>query len=342
MTYTNINNTTKARRAQIKALQDEFSTFSWGGLDAFETYGAFIINDKKGSLKFHNGPSFSNEYSKPQFSQNTGDLLGVNFNRSTISFTVGVYWFSIEEYRKMMHWLHPLKTDMLCFGFNTKFGYMAKLSKIGDSPKHVVGKENGEPRYYTELNLTFEVQGDQVARGQHPYELTGGEEKTSQTDSFTRYYYQIKNDETCKNEFVASDLPTPIVFNLGFGINSQHTTAAVELVAKYKDEEITLFNTNLQNLLYDSRATNFNITYNSGTGILYLQYGNSSEKLLSLLTTSDTGERMVTSVFSEKFFLPGQLDFNNFKVEDVKFIVGVQNIGFKKLTIECFPRTNIL
>ena len=104
MTYTsNLNNTKEYRRKQIKSLQDEFCTFSWGVDDAFEKYGAFIINDKKGSLKFYNGPGFTNEYSKPQFSQHSGDLLGVNFNRSTIDFTVGVYWFTIEEYRELIN-----------------------------------------------------------------------------------------------------------------------------------------------------------------------------------------------------------------------------------------------
>lgn len=82
---------TKTRRQQIKSLQDEFMTFSWRGYDAFENFGAFIINESKGSLKFYNGPSFSNEYTKPQFQSNGGLLQGVNFNKQNISFSIGVY-----------------------------------------------------------------------------------------------------------------------------------------------------------------------------------------------------------------------------------------------------------
>ena len=32
----------------------------------FDAYGAFIINENKGSLKFYNGPQFSNQYGKTQ------------------------------------------------------------------------------------------------------------------------------------------------------------------------------------------------------------------------------------------------------------------------------------
>jgi hypothetical protein len=88
---TKISNITSQRRQQIKALQDEFTTFSWGGDDAFENFGAFIINDKKGSLKFYNGASFSNEYTSPQFGENGGYLQGVTFKQQTIDFTIGVY-----------------------------------------------------------------------------------------------------------------------------------------------------------------------------------------------------------------------------------------------------------
>ena len=93
--YNKINTLTSPKtiemRRRIRTLQDEFMTFSWGGYDAFENFGAFIINDKKGSLKFYNGPDFSNEYSKPQFDASAGDLQGVSFNKQTISFTIGIY-----------------------------------------------------------------------------------------------------------------------------------------------------------------------------------------------------------------------------------------------------------
>ena len=122
-----ISEKTRQKRQQIKSLQDEFMTFSWGGYDAFENFGAFIINDKNGSLKFYNGPGFSNEYSKPQFDSSAGDLQGINFDKQTISFTIGVYWISIEHYRLMLNWLNPLETNYLIFGFNPDFRYNVKF-----------------------------------------------------------------------------------------------------------------------------------------------------------------------------------------------------------------------
>ena len=98
-----LSETTIQRRSQIKKMMDEFMDFQWRDQSAFENFGAFIINDKKGSLKFYNGPGFSNEYSKPQFDSNGGELMGVNFNKQTISFTIGVYWISIEHYRLLMN-----------------------------------------------------------------------------------------------------------------------------------------------------------------------------------------------------------------------------------------------
>ena len=123
------------KRSLLKSLQDEFTTFSWGGYDAFDNFGAFIINEKKGSLKFYNGPGFSNEYTKPQFDTQGGFLQGVTFNKQTISFTIGVYWISIEDYRKLLYWLNPMKIDYLQFGFNKDYRYDVKLSKISDSTR---------------------------------------------------------------------------------------------------------------------------------------------------------------------------------------------------------------
>jgi hypothetical protein len=86
-----LSETTIKRRQQIKNMMDEFMDFQWREQSAFENFGAFIINDKKGSLKFYNGPGFSNEYTKPQYDSNGGELVGVNFNKQSISFTIGVY-----------------------------------------------------------------------------------------------------------------------------------------------------------------------------------------------------------------------------------------------------------
>ena len=74
---TNLPNTAM-KRAQFKAQLDDFATFQWRGYNMFDEFGCFIINDNNGNLKFYNGPEFSNQYSKSQFSKSTHSLLGVD------------------------------------------------------------------------------------------------------------------------------------------------------------------------------------------------------------------------------------------------------------------------
>ena len=55
------------------------------------------------SLKFYNGPSFTNEYSKPKFSATGSNLTGISFSTQTISFQVGAYWLTEAEYREFIN-----------------------------------------------------------------------------------------------------------------------------------------------------------------------------------------------------------------------------------------------
>lgn len=224
---TKLSNTTTQRRSLLKSLQDDFTTFSWGGYDAFDNFGAFIINDKNGSLKFYNGPGFSNEYVKPQFDTTGGFLQGVTFNKQQIAFTIGVYWISIEDYRKLLHWLSPLKTDYLQFGFDKNYRYDAKLAKIADSTRWVIGREDGSPRYYTELQLTFDVQGTPCAKGIHPYEfrgsLTGSQPLNWLFSGETEVVGKCFLYNT--NEFIPSDLETPIKARFQLNLQSEFLEA---------------------------------------------------------------------------------------------------------------------
>ena len=228
---TTISNITSQRRQQIKALQDEFTTFSWGGIDAFDTFGAFIINDKKGSLKFYNGPGFSNEYATPQFDNASGHLQGVSFKRQTIDFTIGVYWFSIEDYRKLLKWLDPLKVDYLQFGFSPNYRYDVKLAKRADTTRWIVGKEDGEPRYYTEMQLSFEIQGAPCAKGMNSYEFTGNKNSAQKE---LNWKFNENLDKTVTGEcylitsnkqFIPSDLETPIQVNFLLNLTSDSIEA---------------------------------------------------------------------------------------------------------------------
>jgi hypothetical protein len=66
-----------------------------------DEFGAFIVGGKD-ALKFYNGSSFSNKYITTQFQSNNTTLESVEFKTMTVSFTMGVYWFTIEEYRKIL------------------------------------------------------------------------------------------------------------------------------------------------------------------------------------------------------------------------------------------------
>ena len=378
-----ISEKTKQKRQQIKSLQDEFMTFSWGGYDAFENFGAFIINDKNGSLKFYNGPGFSNEYSKPQFDNSGGDLQGVNFNKQTISFTIGVYWINIKQYRLMLNWLNPLEVDYLIFGFNPDYRYNVKLSKLGDSTKWVVGKENGEPMYYTEIPLTFEVQGAPCAKGVNSYEFV--EWKTLDTTEedikkYARTYVNLR-------DFIESDLPAPLDISLSFLLQDgkdkdrdKNYIYHIELNAELHDNIITeetpsdnyesllLFSAELQNLTIIStenkdtsiKPLSLNIRYNSEVGLLFLTYGNSNEKILSLLNLNDTGEKIINNYTVNKFSLPGKFAYPDFDTKKLQLKLSVWkydsatniksavssaflgNIAGEQPNIVCYPRTNIL
>ena len=189
---TNPSDRTLAERNKLAKQLDAFTTFSWASVDMFAEFGAFIINETKGSLKMYNGASFSNNYTKQQYQDGYTNLSGITFNTQQITFTIGVYWISIEDYRVMMNLLHPYAVDMLSFDFEPKYGYECKLSNIKDSTRYVLGKEktdtrishtqskvsrleggNGEGyRYYTELTLTFDVIGKQCAKQITPLLIT--------------------------------------------------------------------------------------------------------------------------------------------------------------------------
>lgn len=343
-----ISETTRQKRNQLASLQDEFTTFSWGGVEAFENFGAFIINEKKGSLKFYNGPGFSNEYTKPQFDNAGGLLQGVTFNKQTISFTIGVYWISIEHYRKLLNWLSPLKISYLQFGFAPKYRYDVKLSKLADSTRWVVGKENGEPRYYTELQLTFDVQGTPCAKGMNSYEFTGEfNNKDSREWDFSSNNNMIEG--SCylyqSTDFIPSDLETPVQINFDLNLEADNLEAvddreslySIDLLAAYKRkreswdveepefEEIKLCSLTLQKLaLFIKSGYKLHFSYFGETGLVFLRSGEATQgNLLTLQTFTDSGDFLVQSLQTYKFTLPGELNYEGFYSPDsrLKFML---------------------
>lgn len=217
--YSNL--TTKPREL-LKKQMDDFATFVWRGVKSFDAYGAFIINNKN-SLKFYNGPSFTNEYSKPKFSSTGSNLTGISFSTQTISFQVGAYWLTEAEYREFINWLDPYEISYLGFDFEDKYDYLVKLSKIGDSTRYIVGRnENNEPCYYTELSLTFEVQGEACARARYGYEFKFNEDTpTMKSLKISSKLLDGNGIEKPNPQYITSDLNFPFVLNASFIPNTE-------------------------------------------------------------------------------------------------------------------------
>lgn len=112
----------------------------------------------------------------------------------------------------------------------------------------------------------------------------------------------------------------------------------ITLTAKYGTNSQELFTTNLTNLSINPKPESavadvsqpkdhmLCIRYDSETGLLFLQYGNSRERLLTLQNTTTTGERMVTSYQAYKFFIPGKFDDPDFDLSALTFDLKVKSI----------------
>lgn len=473
--------TTIGQRKRLKASLDKFSTFKWRGLSAFRNFGAFIIN--KNDLRFFNGPSFSNAYTKPQFESSTNLLTGVDFQVQKINFNIGVYWITEEHYRQLMHWLNPYEINTLMFDFEPRFYYQVKLSGTEDSVRYIIGYEPAnythvattvaelesmlsenpnwrikytgtkgrtstninifsnyvytdidfqeigratevQPAYYTEMRLSFEIQGAPCAYSAEPYIFVHETE-----EPYTSILYQVADNV----KVPSPDINTPIDIFLSFDLNTDqdiklagttwyfneeiqpwtgqfpgnlhfisketqyyglsrmssgdswnlryepflssaynsstgwadeeyrliHFNDNVEmsdLVYDWLEENATrvpeekdiilscqavahysyeiegisyvtpskeLFDIELQNLTFngdEGRDYHFNLSYDSETGLLYMQHGHSQIFLLNTLSTSAYGQRVVKAMKSSIFNLPGKFndplfDINNLKIE---------------------------
>lgn len=373
------SNLTVKPRELLKKQIDDFATFVWRGVRSFDKYGAFIINNKN-SLKFYNGPSFTNEYSKPKFSSTGSNLTGISFSTQTISFQVGAYWLTEAEYREFINWLNPYEISYLGFDFEDKYDYLVKLSKIGDSTRYVVGRnENNEPCYYTELNLTFEVQGEACARARYGYEF----DITQKQDDPNTLQAKIKNDIP---EYITSDLNFPFVLDASLiaTINSSPNiqVTLIEMNADNNKNETTLFSVNFQNLDQISSWTknnNFiqqdeikqtyfadsntaidqpkdvqvgqialNIRYDSESSLLFLRVGEQTEQIISLV--SYHGKKIIKDFQSFKCKLPGRFSKSSL-IEDKysKYTIEIKIIDATFPTnnndavhITAYARTNLI
>lgn len=338
-TWNNIalSDITRSKRQRLKSGIDDFASFSWRGIDAFENFGAFIVN--KRDLKFNNGPTFSNEYTKPQFESAYGQLMGVTFNIQKIDFTIGVYWISEKHYRQLIYWLNPYEINTLTFGFEPNYYYQVKLASIENGTRYIIGREGKDYMYYTEMKLSFEIQGPACAYASHGYEFeTIREDSEGLPELFldsTLSEYSEKKD--------SSDLPTPIevLMKFNFYSNKETITAdddyfTVHFSAQYdQNDEVSLFTLTLKNQTYaqfgSSIVNSISIKYESDSSLILLNMGDSDYTILTKLTTSSRGQRIVSSIDSKPFEIPGIFDDPAFDIRKLHFKTHITSGAFLNL-----------
>lgn len=254
-------------RARLKAQLDDFATFQWRGHDMFDDFGCFIINDKNGSLKFYNGPSFTNQYAKTQFSSSVNGLLGIDFKQQTIPMKVGLYWFTIEEYQQFLDCIGPYQVNYITFNFDDKYGYLVKSGKIADSTKYIVGSDKeGRKRYYTELDLTWEILGDACVRSNLAYEYNATNDTIKKECIWTFNPLADMQD--------TSLLDTPLVFEIPCCFTESTASLQLEAILPATDDSEPplftklLFDLQLQNLSVSADTINgLNATYHVSNNI---------------------------------------------------------------------------
>lgn len=338
--YSTLNNDLWGK---VEPLLDNYAKFYWDD-EPMTNYHAFIINEKKGSLKFYNGPSFSNNYTKPQFESASTRFSGVTFNTQQITFTIAVYAVTIEEYRQLIYKLHPYTIANLIFGFDDKWRYIVKLAKREDSTRYIIGKNsNNKDLYYTELKLTFEVQGDAVAHSVTELDYTPSEEKELTDTQDTSKIIKYREITFKKNGIYSkSDLETP--FLLTFNVSQfTHSLSTVHAVIQSENAHtLDLFNISFTNLNDQESCL---LEYNSQTGDLCLLVGN-DRKIITLLTTYTSGKRIISSITTNKMMLPGSFDGYNW--ESIKIIIYYHNCNINLNSIpegygiNCYARTNLI
>ena len=328
MAYTNLSNDSEYLWKQVSPMLDKYATFRWDN-EEMTLYHAFIINEKKGSLKFYNGPSFSNNYTQSQFESASSKFTGVTFKTQQISFTIAVYAITEELYRKLIYKLHPYTISNLSFGFEPNWRYVCKLSNISDSTRYIVGhytNDSGQTKelYYTELKLTFDIIGDAVA--QSTQEL-GYNDDLPGTFKFTG----------------SSELDTPFIFIFKINLSEvTETMPAVTLAIQENKTSIQLFKIIFQNLTLNHDYT---FEYNSQTGDLCLVNGD-KRKIITMLTTFQSGNRITSFLETRPYLLTGTFNGGDFSNMTLKLSASdklkVTTDWREGCGINCYARRNLI
>lgn len=299
------------RRAQFKGRLDNFCRFHWKDEDAFDKFGAFIITDNVGDLKFHSGPTWMNSYSQPQFSE-SGDLLGVSFSTYSISFKIGLYAISEDQWRQFLNWMSPLTIGWLRLDYAPKWQYQCKVASLAEGSRYVLfSDENGEDLYYCETTVKFDIVGTPIAYSVDQLEFS---KAASGESNDPKNYFKLKNTDV-----PSSDLDYPLDLKLVCDLNDIFNTVDNNILyinasTTYKGISVDLFSITLDNLSYYRAAeptgaedndkswhSKLNLYYSSETGLLFYNFGDAPIKLLSFQESVSTGERLVYSRTSTKF-----------------------------------------
>lgn len=246
---------------------------------------------------------------------------------------MGFYYISEAEYRQLLEWFSPYEVSWLGFGYDTKWVYQAKVSKIGSISRYVVGKKDGVDYYYGETTITFDLVGSGHAYSAVPFEfIKGGKD-----------YICFNRDQEAPD----SDLDFPLEITISINLNNILSTAdptnsvsiqcytyLCEDTSMFEgdagtihsvEREYDLFSVSLSHLSADSEGTYWlGIKYLSDSGLLLYQYGNSQERLLTLQNTVSSGQRFVQALTCNKFKWPGKFSANiNYKNEANRIYVKV-------------------
>ena len=346
---------------QIKYIErrlDKYAKFYWRGEDMWEKYHTFITNNGS-ALKFVNGPSFSNEYSSPQYDHAMGNLTGVKFSRMQVSFTICTYGVTAAQYRSLIAALGPYEIDYLAFDYDNKLCYLAKTTGMKEGQKTVIGVDNNNnDLYMVENNITFEVQGEQCALAQRQYVWTVPDSTIPYTTIDGSTVNQVKTNVITDNYMLlASEKPfgvvgeirvTPISSNFESQLDLYITNSNLP-ISQLTEENLALlchitFNKiteNWQNTQVDNNANqelhpqphsfqdidnSFSIKYDSASGLIFMQYGESDYKILDLLLTNTYGEYLVKNMSTTKMKIDKQEQVGN-----IHFIWKLTNFNFIRM-----------
>lgn len=274
---TNLKDKAQLRR-QLASVMDDFTKFTWNGVDMWDMHGAFVVGGKD-KLKFYNGAPFKNSYTTPQFSSVGSIFEGVSLDVWKIEFTMGVYAFDRADYVELLKLFDPYEVAMLSFGHNSSYGYICKVSSIPNSSRQII-QGGTNPLYYTEVNMTFEVVGEPVLY------------------STSLITINPTNGETMATVTSTSDLP--FSFEIKYTVNLS--------TSKNQNIKFSVGNDTFVDITFNKIPSTTTITssrtfiYNSEDGIIYDAI---SKELLTQSSLVEDGSRLISSYQVKRFKLSG-------------------------------------